>query len=432
MLASTLGRAGPIEKRGGAGPVDQTSVRRHNLGLVLQHVATHGPRSRARIAAETGLNKTTVSSLVAELVERGLLREAGLEDPGLAGRPGLRLELSGDSIATLGLEINVDYLAACATDLAGRIRHRAFLLCDNRIRTPERVISDLATLTRGALDVLASQDLEPVGATVALPGLVDLAGQTLLVAPNLGWTETPVAALLADRLGRRAVPIRVGNDADLGALGESWAGVGRHLRDFVFVYGAIGVGAGIVVGGELLRGASGFGGELGHVTVDRYGPRCACGNTGCLELYVGRDALLRRAGMTVPTPNDGTVRWPALLADRARAGDARALEALAEVRGWLSIGLGSLANLFNPSAIVLGGYFAPLGEWLVQGIEPDVGVHVLGARWSSCRVLVSRVGEEAAVRGAATLVLHEVLADPGSVHLRRRTASRHASAAPAR
>ena len=102
-----------------AGPVDQSSVRRHNLGLVLRHVADHGPRSRARIAAETGLNKTTVSSLAAELIERGLLREAGLESPGAVGRPGLKLELSGDSVAALGLEINVDYLAVCATDLAG-------------------------------------------------------------------------------------------------------------------------------------------------------------------------------------------------------------------------------------------------------------------------------------------------------------------------
>ena len=212
--------------------------------------------------------------------------------------------------------------------------------------------------------------------------------KTLLIAPNLGWTETAVAALLADRLDATDLPIRVGNDADLGALAELWDGVGRELHDFVFVYGAIGVGAGIVMGGELLRGSAASAGELGHVTVDRDGPRCACGNTGCLELYVGQDALLRRAGMSLP-PGDGVARWPTLLAETARRGDRRVLEALAEVGGWLSIGLGSLVNLFNPSAVVLGGYFAPLAEWLVEGVEREVGVHVLGARWSGCRVLVS-------------------------------------------
>jgi predicted NBD/HSP70 family sugar kinase len=394
----------------------------------MRHVAEHGPRSRARIAAETGLNKSTVSSLAAELIERGLLRETGTENPGAVGRPGVKLELSGDSVAGLGLEINVDHLAVCATDLAGRIRHRAFSLAENRGRPPEQVIGDLATLATGALDVLASQGVEPVGAAVAVPGLVDLAQTTLLIGPNLGWTETPVAQPLAERLGARALPIRVGNDADLGALGELWEGLGRRVRDFVFVYGAIGVGAGLVVGGELLRSASGFTGELGHITVDRQGPRCACGNRGCLELYAGQEALARLAGISLPTGN-AAVRWPALLAERAREGDARVLAALAEVAGWLSIGLGTLVNLLNPSAIVLGGYFAPLAEWLVEGIEREVGAHVLATRWSSCRVVPSLLGEDASVRGAAALVLHDVIADPASTAAGRRKASLGVAAA---
>jgi predicted NBD/HSP70 family sugar kinase len=210
--------------------------------------------------------------------------------------------------------------------------------------------------------------------------------------------------------------VRVGNDADLGAIGELWHGVGRQMRDFVFVCGiGVGVGAGLVVGGELLRGSSGFGGELGHVTVDRHGPRCGCGNTGCLELYAGRDALLSRAGIPPPSAGDGRAAWAALVAERARAGDARVLQALEEVAGWLSIGLGSLVNLFNPTAIVLGGYFAPLADWLIEGVEREVQVHVLGARWSSCSVIASTLGEEAPVHGAAALVLSEVLADPVSV-----------------
>jgi predicted NBD/HSP70 family sugar kinase len=405
-----------VRERERGEPVDQRSVRRHNLALVMQHIADRGPRSRARIAAETGLNKTTVSSLAAELIDRGLLREAGPDTPYPVGRPGYKLELSGDSVAALGLEINVDHIAACAIDLAGRIRHRASIFCDNRRRPLETVIGDLAGLSNGALDVLASQGLGAVGATVALPGLVDIAQETLLIAPNLGWTETPVVSLLQERLGSRVLPVRVGNDADLGAIGELWHGVGRQMRDFVFVCGiGVGVGAGLVVGGELLRGSSGFGGELGHVTVDRHGPRCGCGNTGCLELYAGRDALLSRAGIRPPSAGDGRAAWAALVAERARAGDARVLQALEEVAGWLSIGLGSLVNLFNPTAIVLGGYFAPLAEWLIEGVEREVQVHVLGARWSSCRVIASTLGEEAPVHGAAALVLSGVLADPVSV-----------------
>lgn len=408
----------PLRRRaGGRGPVDQTTVRVHNLGLVLRHVADHGPRSRARIAAETGLNKTTVSSLAFELIERGLLREAESENPRGVGRPGLELQLSGESVAALGFEINVDHLAACATDFAGRVRHRAFVQCDNRSRSPERVLDDVASLADELLDVLSSQRLEPVGIAVALPGLVDLPHKTLLVAPNLGWREVPVAALLSERLDLADLPIRIGNDADLGALAELWDGVGRELRDFVFVYGAVGVGAGVVVGGELLRGASGFGGELGHVTVDPRGPRCACGNTGCLELFVGQEATLRLSGITEQPVPDGGQRWcwAELIADKARSGDARVIAALADVGGWLSVGLGSLVNVLNPSAVVLGGYFAALAEWLVEAVETEIEVRALGAEWSTCRALVSTLGDEAAVRGAAALVLHDILADPRSI-----------------
>ena len=151
------------------------------------------------------------------------------------------------------------------------------------------------------------------------------------------------------------------------------------------------------------------------MTVDRHGPRCACGNTGCLELYAGLDALLARAGITPATPPDGRIAWPALVAERAAEGDEQVLQALAEVAGWLSIGLGSLVNLFSPTAIVLGGYFAPLAKWLIEGVEREVQVHVLGAKWSSCGVVASTLGEESSVRGAAALVLSEVLADPTSV-----------------
>jgi predicted NBD/HSP70 family sugar kinase len=408
----------PLRRRpGGRGPVDQSAVRLHNLELVLRHVADRGPRSRARIAAETGLNKTTVSSLASELIDRGLLRESDSENPGGVGRPGLKLELSGKSVAALGFEINVDYLAACATDFAGRVRHRAFIPCDNRSRSPEQVLDDVAALADELLGVLSHQRLEAVGAAVALPGLVDLPHKTLLVAPNLGWREVPVADLLSERLDVAGLPISIGNDADLGALAELWDGVGRNVRDFVFVCGAVGVGAGLVVGGELLRGASGFGGELGHVTVDPRGPLCACGNRGCLELFVGQEAMLRLAGITEEPRRNGSIRWAwaRLIADRARSGDARVLAALADVGGWLSVGLVSLVNVLNPSAVVLGGYFAVLAEWLVDAVEAEIEARVLGAQWSACRAVVSKLGDEAPVRGAAALVLHDILANPRSV-----------------
>lgn len=396
-------------------PVDQRSVRRHNLRLVLREVARDDPQTRAQIATRTGLNKTTVSSLVAELVELALLRELEPEVSGAVGRPGVRLELSGDVVAALGLEVNVDSLSACATDLAGRVRHRAFVPRDNRGRPAEQVVDELATLAHGVLDVLASQGLAPAGATVALPGLVDLSQETLLVAPNLGWTDEPVARLLTERLGDRVSPIRVANDADLAALGELWEGLGQRLSDFILIAGAVGIGGGVITDGELRRGVNGFAGEVGHLQVNSQGPGCVCGSVGCLELYAGQDALLSRIGMVPPPAADEAGRWSALVAARARSGDPQVLAALEEVAGWLAIGLVTAANVLDPAAIVLGGFFAPLGEWIAPRVQREIDARVLGAGWSNCQVLLARLGEDASVRGAAALVLHEVLADPGSV-----------------
>lgn len=399
------------------GPADQRSVRRHNLGLVLRNVADMGPRSRARIATSTGLNKTTVSSLVAELVERGLLRETETENPGAVGRPAVKVELNGEGIVALGLEVNVDFFAICVTDLAGRVRCAQTVPHDNRAGSPRTVLGELGTHVEAVLAELDALDLVPVGATLALPGLVDSARGVLFVAPNLGWERTDAAALLHERLGQPAFAVRVDNDANLGALAERWYGVGRTLRDFVYVKADVGVGAGIVVGGELFRGAGGFSGEFGHLTVDPQGRRCGCGGRGCLETIVGLEALLRLAALEVGDRSTAEARrLVARLVEKARAGDRSTLGALDEVGHGLGVGLSSLANVLNPAAVVLGGYLGPLSEWLAGPVRAEMAERVLASRFSPVGVLASGLGQDAAVRGAAALSLREVLDDPGAVH----------------
>ena len=388
-------------------PANQRSVRRHNLGVVLRHVADHGARSRAAIAQETGLNKTTVSSLVAELIEFGLVRETELELRGTVGRPALPVELSGRRVVGLGLEIGVDFLAVRAADLGGAERHGALVTGDNRGRPVDAVLDELAALAADALAALREADLLTAGAVVALPGLVDSTGR-LLVAPNLGWNDVAVPDLLADRLGAPPFPLRADNEANLGALAELWQGAGRRLGDFLYVSGELGVGAGIVVGGELFRGAHGFGGELGHVTVDAEGELCACGSRGCVETRVALGALLRAAGLD---PGAGVEA----LAERAEAGEARVLEALALAGRWLGVGVASAANLVDPRGVVVGGYFATLAPWLAPGIEQELRARVLSSRWGIPEVVTSSLGAGAAVSGASALALRRVYADPAVV-----------------
>jgi predicted NBD/HSP70 family sugar kinase len=394
-------------------PANQRAVRRHNLGVVLRHVVELGPRSRATIATETGLNKSTVSSLVTELIDLGLLVERGTERTGSVGRPGLVVDIAGAGAAGIGLEVNVDYLAVRATDLAGVERHRALESADNRGRAPGEVLDRLAGLARAALDDLAEQDVIPVGVTVALPGLVDAAHGTLLIAPNLRWEDIPVARELTARLGG-TLPITADNEANLAALAELREGAGRGLRDFVHVSGEVGIGAGVILGGELFRGAHGFGGEFGHVTVEPDGAPCACGSRGCLETRVGLEALLSAAGEP-PATGATAAGSVAGLAARADAGDAAALAALADGGRWLGIGMASAANLLDPQAFVLGGFLAVLAPYVAGAAEAEVRARVLGAGRGLPHVVASPLGPEAASRGSAVLALRELLADPGVV-----------------
>ncbi len=392
-----------------ASRADQTTVRRANLGVVLQQIAGGEPRSRARVAAETGLTRGTVSSLVGELIELDLLRETG-EDarPGQVGRPAQTLEL-GDRVVAIGLEVNVDYLAVCVDDLTGTVRYERRIHTDNRRSKPAPVLTRLMRMADEALEEVAAADLITAGVAVALPGLVEAETGTLLRAPNLGWFEIPVAAQIGERLS--GIAVRADNEANLAALAEHWQGVARDVENFICVFGEVGVGGGIFVEGELFRGAHGFGGEFGHLTVDPEGPRCKCGSTGCLETFIGQEAIAERAGITVSAGRRARNLTQELVR-RAENNDPAVLRSLSEAGRYLGIGLASAVNLFDVDLVVLGGCFGPLAPWLTDDVSAVLGERVLSSAWSECEVRASEFGEGAAVRGAAALTLTSVLAEP--------------------
>jgi predicted NBD/HSP70 family sugar kinase len=242
---------------------------------------------------------------------------------------------------------------------------------------------------------------------------VDATSGTLLVAPNLHWEDVPVAAELARRLGPGVPRPTADNEANLAALAELRDGAGQGLRDFIHVSGEVGIGAGVVLGGELFRGAHGYGGEFGHLTVEPGGRPCACGSVGCLETRVGLEALLAAAGEKQgDMPSAEPVER---LAARANAGDEAAVAALAEGGRWLGVALASAANLLDPQAFILGGFLAPLADHLAPAAEAELRARVLGAGRGLPALLTSPIGPEAAVCGAAGEVLERVLADPAAV-----------------
>ncbi|MEU8513581.1 ROK family transcriptional regulator [Kitasatospora sp. NPDC048722] len=392
-----------------SGPASQQGMRRANLALVLGVIA-RAPRSRAEVAAETGLTRAAVSSLAEELIAGGLVVEEGPAAPsGKVGRPGTALGLNPHGPGGLGAEIGVEHLGACVVDLRGEVVSWRRQEIRNRGRTPAAVMADLAELLRRAV---AEAGLRPAALALAVPGLVGTAGGVLQRAANLGWREVPLAAEL--RLALRAagsedlaeLAIDVDNEANLGGLAELWLGGGPD--HFLHVSAEAGVGAAIVIGGRLLRGAHGYAGELGHVPVRPDGPRCACGAHGCLEQYAGETAVLRAAGLEGIRGD-----WVALLAERAEAGDEEVRDALAGAGAALGIAASGAVNLLDPAEVVLGGGYAQLAPWLLPSMRAEMGARVTVRPWSDDRLTVSRLGRRGPLLGAAVGVVRAVVADPG-------------------
>ncbi|WP_432172355.1 ROK family protein [Streptomyces sp. Tue6028] len=381
-------------------PDTQQGMRRRNLSRVMHTVSAEGPLSRAAVASRIGLTRAAVSTLVDELIRSGLLEELGPERPGRVGRPGSALAVSGRGPAGIGAEVGVDHLAVCAVDLRGDIRARAVRHGTNRGRSPEPVVEELSALVRQVVDEAEREGLWPAGLAVAVPGLVARDARTVVRAPNLQWRDTDLGALLPADL-----PLTVDNEANFGGLAELWLGDATP-RDFLHVSAEIGIGAAVLVDGQLLRGTRGFAGELGHVPVHPDGPQCPCGGHGCLEQYAGEEAVLRAAGLE---PGEDRV---GLLSERAAQGDPHVRRALRDAGTALGIALTGAVNLLDPETVVLGGALSGLAPWLLPSLEEELARRTAGP---ACVVSVSRLGPEGPLLGAAHSVVRSVLDDPASV-----------------
>jgi predicted NBD/HSP70 family sugar kinase len=373
-------------------PIRQTSVREHNLALVMRHLAASPrPISRADIAAATGLTKATVSALVEDLLGGRLVSEVEPTPRAGAGRPATGLRLAADGPAGLGVEINVDYLAACVVDLSGEVRHHAVRHADQRPRRPEQVLDAAARLAAGAVGAADGQGLRVAGAALAVPGLVS--DGLIHRAPNLGWRDVPAPARLA------GLPVRVDNEANLAALGELRA---SRTADFIYISGEIGIGAGIVLDGRLFRGARGFSGEIGHVTIRPDGPACRCGARGCLEQYAGQESILAAAGVTAATdPAESIV-------ELARAGHPGMLRALRDAGTALGVAAAGVVNLLDLDTVVLGGIYAPAEPWLGEHVAEQIRQRAVTAGWAPVTVRASALGPTATVVGAAGSVVRAI------------------------
>jgi predicted NBD/HSP70 family sugar kinase len=350
-------------------------VRSHNLGLVMSALGGAGApaeaTSRTAIAARTGLTKASVTSLVDELMACGLLTE---DEPtrGSRGRPSTTLRVHPDAPAAVGIDLGVNAIAAVRTDLAGVVLAEHCVAAHGRGRT----VGDVVGAIGAAWKAVVPAGSQVAGTAIAVPGVIGRDG-TVLRAPNLpALSGVNLPALVAAHLGLEPGAVLADNEANLAALAT--LAEGSAGRDFVHVSGEVGVGAGVVIDGQLFRGAGGLAGEIGHVPVDADGRPCGCGGRGCLEQYAGQDHLR--------TPSE-----------RAAAGRA------------LGIALSALVNVLDVHTVVLGGAYAGVFDDLAPAVRDELARRVVASEQRDLTVRSSTIRIDAGAIGAAAMVVRDAL-----------------------
>lgn len=378
-------------------PGSQSSLHRANLERVVRAVRLAGSLTQAEIARSTGLSAATVSNIVRELQESGTV---SVTPTSAGGRRARAVSLSGDAGIVIGVDFGHTHLRVAVGNLAHQVLAEESEPIDVDASAAEGLDRAEDLVKRLLADTGAPAE-KTVGVGLGVPGPIDVEtgalGSTAILP---GWAGTNPREDLADRLG---VPVYVDNDANLGALGELVWGAGRGAKDLAYIKVASGVGAGLVINGQIYRGPGGTAGEIGHITLDEAGPVCRCGNRGCLETFTaGRYILGLLAASHGP---DLTVERMVQL---AREGDPGCRRVIADVGRHIGSGVASLCNLLNPSRVVLGGDLAEAGELVLDPISESVSRYAIPSAARQLTLVSGALGSRAGVLGALALVLSEM------------------------
>jgi len=389
-----------------------STVKSHNLRAVLLALLRHD-LSRVRLAQLTGLSTTTITNLVSELLEQGIVVEEGVEEPRRrrgAGRPRTALRLVPTARYAVGIHIGVGSIRVGLGDLRAHLEN-PLSLAHPLEKPPAEVLTMTATLVDRAIAQSGVDPQQVVGVGVGASGLVDPGTGVNVIAPNLGWRDVPLRAWFAEHL---RLPVCVDNNVRAMALGEAMFGAGQDAHTLAFVYARIGVGAGFVVNGQLYRGGGAGAGEIGHTTMmPNGGNSCRCGNTGCLETLVSEPVIMRLAeklarqghGILATLQSAEELSIEQVFA-AACSGDVATRAMLDERARYMGIALANLVNVFNPELIVLGGIFDQGRDVLLPVVESTMRQRAFANLGERVRLRTTSFGRQAGAVGAAALALN--------------------------
>jgi glucokinase-like ROK family protein len=404
--------------------VDQMSLREMNLSAVLRFIYNEAPLSRSQLAGKSGLNKSTISSLVEDLLDRRLIHETGINSAG-KGRPATLLEMNPRAGAVVAVELGVDFVSAALVDFTGHILWRKLDNADPAA-SQDKTLGQTKALVEETIEVCQQRGLRILGLSFSIPGTVDLEEGVLIFAPNLQWHNVPFRKIFS---GATGLKVFIENDANAAAVAEHLFGVARHLHDFLFVFAGVGLGGGLFLNDKLYHGKGGYAGEIGHTPIitEPFQLPCRCGKLGCWETYSNQPSIVRRVETRLRARHAGGNVISALMAEQktplsltiikqaADAGDQDALDSLAEAGTAMGIGFAGLVNIFNPEMIVLGGPVSVAGKYLMPSIQTSVNKHGMDEIVSQTEINLSAFGPDSSLIGAAAVVVDDILMNPSHV-----------------
>ena len=383
---------------------NSSTVKSHNMRAILLALLKQAYVSRVQLAELTGLSTTTITNLVTELLDQGLVVEEGtnlLERQPGAGRPRKALRLVPEARYAIGIHIGVGSVRVAITDLRAHIIEQ-YSFAHPLDQPAESVLEQTVELINQAIDQSNISRGTIVGIGVGASGLVNPTTGINLLAPNLNWRDVLIRDWLAERLN---LPVCMDNNVRTMALGEALFGAAKDVRVVAFVYGRIGVGAGFVVDGQLFRGSGAGAGEIGHTTfIAEGGAVCRCGNTGCLETLVSEPVIVQQAGPLIPTNGTKPLTIQTIF-EAARAGNEAIQAMLVQRARYMGIALANLVNVLNPELILLGGIFAQGQDLLMPTIEATMRERAFANLGQSVRLQPTSFGTSAGVIGGAALAL---------------------------
>ncbi|MGA5688302.1 ROK family protein [Cytobacillus pseudoceanisediminis] len=348
---------------------NQQLVKMKNKSRVLQTIIDQSPISRADISQHLGLTKGTVSSLVNELIEEKICSETG---PGKSsgGRRPVMLLFNEQAGYAIGFDLGVNYILGVLTDLSGNIVSEN-LKHMNSMRYEETILV-IKEIIQSLLDSTPESPYGVIGIGIGVPGIVNIEGSNILLAPNLGWTDINLKAEIETEFH---LPVIIDNEANAGAYGEKRFGAGKNFENLIYVSAGIGIGVGFILQNSLYRGAEGFSGEMGHMVIDIDGKECRCGSKGCWELYASEQALLNQAKNIQSYLKQDDLKLESLVEMAEENEEVKDL--FRQIGRCLGIGINNIINTFNPEQIIIGNRLAIAKELLLDSIMEVVKTHSL-------------------------------------------------------